>query len=482
MATRQTNEVIEHLRRAVPLRDEAGLTDGQLLGYFIEHRDDAAFAALVRRHGSMVWGVCRRLLDPHDAEDAFQATFLVLVRKAASIVSRERVANWLYGVAHQTALQARRTAARRRAREKQVTPMPEPVAMDQDPWRDLRPLLDQELSRLPTAYRAVIVLSDLEGKTRREVARQLGLPEGTVASRLARARTMLAKRLARHGLVVSGGAVACAQAAAAFAPTAVVSFTIKAARLLAAGQTAAPAVISVRVAALTEGVLQTMWRTKLKAALAVVFILGLAAAGTGIRTYGTAAGPKDDPPATEKPTPTPPKGAKLASAIEGKLKWGEPVNGLRAALAVRPVPGKAKNGDGYDLFLVVQNVSKAPLRFRDTTESPERRILDTKRDGMILDRLVFNWPTQTDVLLQPREVAFLLLIPPDRFPPNPKDGPRVGSVIADVMLKDTRYSWVAHMQIEKAPAGTWTGKLVTGATNGAAEDMKSDLPLATGKK
>src|SRR3954469_23670351 len=144
MATSQLNESIQHLRRIVLLRDGAGLTDGQLLGCFIEHRDDAAFAALVRRHGPMVWGVCRRLLNQHDAEDAFQATFLVLVRKAAAVVPRERVANWLYGVAHQTALQARRTAARRRVREKQVTQLPEPAVREPDRGRDLQPLLDQE--------------------------------------------------------------------------------------------------------------------------------------------------------------------------------------------------------------------------------------------------------------------------------------------------------------------------------------------------
>src|SRR5437868_2368531 len=156
MATSRLSEVVQHLRRALLLRDGAGLTDGQLLERFVADRDDAALAALVRRHAPMVWGVCRRILqDHHHAEDAFQATFLVLVRKAASIVPREKVANWLYGVAHQTALQARRSAARRRAREKQVTQMPEPVVTEQDLWRDLQPLLDQELSRLPDAYREV---------------------------------------------------------------------------------------------------------------------------------------------------------------------------------------------------------------------------------------------------------------------------------------------------------------------------------------
>src|SRR5580765_3676674 len=101
MAHRETSKVVQQLCRAVLRRDAAAMTDGQLLGCFIERRDDAAFAALVRRHGPMVWGVCRRLLNQHDAEDAFQATFLALVRKAVSIVPRSRVGNWLYGAAHQ---------------------------------------------------------------------------------------------------------------------------------------------------------------------------------------------------------------------------------------------------------------------------------------------------------------------------------------------------------------------------------------------
>src|SRR6476469_162130 len=118
MATSELQHVLQTLHRAARPPEEAELTDGQLLERYVRTRQEAAFAALVQRHGPMVWGVCRRVLrSHHDAEDAFQATFLVLVRKAASIVPRQMVANWLYGVAHQTALNARRTASRRRARE-----------------------------------------------------------------------------------------------------------------------------------------------------------------------------------------------------------------------------------------------------------------------------------------------------------------------------------------------------------------------------
>ena len=282
MATTQPSHMIEHLRRAL-LQDDAGPTDAQLLASFVEHRDQAAFAAIVKRHGRLVWNVCRRILDLHDTEDAFQATFLVLCRKAASIRRREMLASWLYGVAYQTALQARRTAARRRAREKQAVDMPEP-AVKQDLWNDLQALLDQELSRLPEGYRVVLLLCDLEGKTRKEAARQLDLPEGTIASRLARARAMLAKRLGRHGLAVSGGALAGLlpqEAVSAAVPTSVVSATIKVATVFAAGQAAATGVTSVKVTALTEGVVRAMFLSKLKTVtctLALTFLVGLGGA------------------------------------------------------------------------------------------------------------------------------------------------------------------------------------------------------------
>src|SRR5262245_50144480 len=303
MATGQLSGVIQHLRRAMLVRDGAGLTDQQLLEDYISRRDQAPLAALVQRHGPMVWGVCRRVLtNYHDAEDAFQATFLVLVGRAASIASPELLANWLYGVAHQTAIKARATVAKRKTRERQVTEMPEPAGVEQNLWNDLQPLLDQELSRLPDKYRGVIVLCDLEGKTRKEVAGQLGCAEGTVASRLARARNMLAKWLARHGVVLSGGALAgvlSQQLASAGVPYSVVSSTIKAASLFAAGQAAG--VISVTVAALTEGVMKAMLFSKLKTAFAIVLILGFVATGATILTCRSAAGQDDKKPAAEKP-------------------------------------------------------------------------------------------------------------------------------------------------------------------------------------
>ncbi len=315
MATNQLRRVFQ------TLQVEATPTDGQLLEGYVRGREEAAFAALVRRHGPMVWGVCRRVLrSHHDAEDAFQATFLVLARKAASVAPRELVANWLYGVAHQTALKARATTARRSAREKQVTAMPEPAAAPRELWDDLRPLLDQELSQLPEKYRAVIVLCDLEGKTRREAARHVRVPEGTVASRLATARAMLARRLSRHGLPVSGAALAAVlpQRAAAV-PPAVASGTIQAATHFAAGQVTAAGVISLKAVALAEGVLKTMLLTRLKLITAAAALIALAGAGVAVLAQQGAA---EKPPAqqarvpAEKPAalPAPPPKAAVAQA------------------------------------------------------------------------------------------------------------------------------------------------------------------------
>src|SRR5437899_9459345 len=188
MATGQLSRVLQHLRRAVLLRDGAGLTDGQLLEDYISRRDEAALAALVDRHGPMVLGVCRRVLgDAHDAEDAFQATFLVLVRKAASVVPRELVANWLYGVACRTArkarvARARADAAKRRAYDRGMA-MAGSARTEDEVWHDLQPVLDEELQRLPDKYRAAVVLCDLEGKPRKVAAHQLGWPEGALPGR-----------------------------------------------------------------------------------------------------------------------------------------------------------------------------------------------------------------------------------------------------------------------------------------------------------
>ncbi|MDB5307179.1 MAG: hypothetical protein JWO38_1381 [Gemmataceae bacterium] len=329
MPTSPLSVVIQHL--LADLRpDGDGMTDGELLARFLRSRDEDSLAALVRQHASMVWGVCRRLLNHHDAEDAFQATFLVLVRKAAD-VPREAVANWLYGVARQTAVRLRATAAKQGRRETQVVNMPEPT-MPEVRDADLQRVVDEELSRLPDHYRGVVVLCDLEGMTRKAAARQLGIPEGSVASRLSRARAILAKRLAQRGVVISSGSVAAvfsAASASGSAPPALVASTIKTASLLAAGQAAG--VVSAKVAALTEGVLKVMFVSKINAALSAVLILGVMATGTTLLTYRMAAGQNDKKPTVEKPVEPAAKQQKQKDK-EAFTAWGKEVDGVQIGI------------------------------------------------------------------------------------------------------------------------------------------------------
>jgi RNA polymerase sigma factor (sigma-70 family) len=258
-------------------------TDGQLLESFVSRTDEAAFEALVLRHGPMVLGVCRRILgDSHDAEDAFQAVFLVLVRKAASIVPRDLVANWLYGVAFRTANKARVMNATRRAREMHVRERPAPQDAHHELfWRELLPLLDSELQTLPDKYRAPIVLCDLEGKQRKDAARLLGWPEGTLSSRLAAGRKMLARRLGRRGVSLSLAAPMLFAQVAEPVPPALVATTVQAGILAAAGHATIAVGVSATVAALADGVVKAMLLAKLKVAVAVLLALALGGAGLG---------------------------------------------------------------------------------------------------------------------------------------------------------------------------------------------------------
>jgi RNA polymerase sigma-70 factor (ECF subfamily) len=289
LASASLNHVLSRLRDILGRRDGDEQTDGHLLELFLARRDEHAFEVLVRRHGPMVLGVCRRILgNGHDAEDAFQATFLVLVRRGDRIRPRSQVGNWLYGVAYRTALEARRAATRRRRREAQVMPRTQP---SEDAWTELRPLLDQELSRLPDRYRMPLVLCDLEGITRKEAARQLGWAEGTVSSRLSRGRKLLGRRLKRYGLAVSGvtmtGALA-EGAALATLPASLIHSTVKAAVLAAAGQTAAASVLAAEAVALMQKVVRSMVIVKLKFAAAV--LLGVSVV-TGVAYHGLAEQP-----------------------------------------------------------------------------------------------------------------------------------------------------------------------------------------------
>ena len=260
MVRGQLRRILGGLCRAASGSAEA--SDGALLGRFVRQRDESAFELLLRRHGPMVLGVCRRILrDSHAAEDAFQATFLVLVRKAGSLRQRERVGGWLHGVAYRLALKARAGAARQR--HQQMADLPGPDTTAEADWRDLRAVLDEEIARLPNRYREPFVLSYLQSKTNAEVARELGCPEGTVFGRLARARERLRSRLMRRGVTLSAAALT-----AAVSP-ALAEATAKAAN-------AAPgAPLPAAVAELVKGALREMFVSRLRYALVVVLLVGL---------------------------------------------------------------------------------------------------------------------------------------------------------------------------------------------------------------
>jgi RNA polymerase sigma factor (sigma-70 family) len=297
--------VLCHIRNMARQASADSQSDAQLLEAFLAHRDEEAIAALVRRHGPMVLGVCRRVLrHTQDAEDAFQATFLVLVRKASSLRSEPRLGNWLYGVAYRTAMKARAMRAKRRIRERQASAAAECASEAQGTWDGLLEHLDAELSRLPEKYRVPVVLCELQGTTRKEAARLLGLPEGTLSWRLARARKLLAARLARHRVALPAGALlaACADHTSARVPPSLLAAVTRASVMAAAGQPLAAGMVSARVISLTEGVLKAMLLTKLKVVGTLLLAVSLTAA-TGLTYRVTAADdkPKRDAPQVTRP-------------------------------------------------------------------------------------------------------------------------------------------------------------------------------------
>jgi RNA polymerase sigma factor (sigma-70 family) len=275
--------VTGYLRRLLGPPCAHGLSDAQLVERFVQKRDESAFEALVGRHGPTILGVCRRVLrHDQDAEDAFQATFLVLVRKAGSIGRRQALASWLYRVAYRVALRIRIQAASRTARQKPLTDVSAAVVTPSAAWSDLRPVIDEEVNRLPEKYRAPFVLCYLGGKTNEQAARELGCPKGTVLSRLAWARQRLRARLIRRGLALSAGLTPSSlmpDPAFGEVPANLVNGVQMAARYHPAGLPAA-GIVSVRAAALATGVLQTMLWNKMKL-VATCVAAALALAGGG---------------------------------------------------------------------------------------------------------------------------------------------------------------------------------------------------------
>jgi RNA polymerase sigma factor (sigma-70 family) len=283
MTKGQLHTVLEHIYQVAGAGSGRDDTDRQLLQRFARFRDESAFSLLVQRHGPLVWGVCQRVLQhAQDAEDAFQATFLVLACRAGAVHWHDSVANWLYEAAHRLAREIRTRNARRSRHEQQAAAMTRLDTQANGIEPDLPQVLDEELRRLPARYRQPILLCHLEGRTGAQAARQLGWSLRTLQRRLEQARGLLRSRLTRRGLALSGGGVAVVLSESlgrASVPVSLLDSTIKAAIQLQAGRWAGAAA-SLSVINLVQKVVRAMFWTKLKAAAAVAVLL--AAAGTGL--------------------------------------------------------------------------------------------------------------------------------------------------------------------------------------------------------
>jgi RNA polymerase sigma factor (sigma-70 family) len=286
---------VQNMVRAQAVRSRAGLSDAELLGSFVRTRDEASFELLVRRHASLVWRVCRGMLgnDP-DAEDAFQATFLVFTRKAASIKPAGMVGNWLYGTARNTAQKARALIRKRQFRERQLTATIEPEQKLVQEQHDLREIIDQELSHLSAKYRLPILLCDLDGLSRAEACQRLGWPDGTLSGRLARGRAMLARRLVRRGfgLTVPASASMLANPALASggAPSALLA-SVLSASALNSGSPLAQGTISQFAFTLAGKVSKSMSTAMLTRAFVATLAVATVVCGSGLALHRMAQEP-----------------------------------------------------------------------------------------------------------------------------------------------------------------------------------------------
>jgi RNA polymerase sigma factor (sigma-70 family) len=371
MASEELQPVVRHLRRLAGSAGEGGLSDPELLARWLDRRDEAAFEVLLWRHGPMVLGVCRRVLrHAGDAEDAFQATFLILARKAATIGRREALAGWLYRVAHRVALHARARGSKRPA----TMPLglaEQVVAQPEDPTSsDLRPVLDEEIARLPEKYRLPVVLCYLEGETTDEAARQLGWPRGTVATRLAAARERLRARLAHRGVTL----------AVALAPPALSRSAVQSAVAHAGGS------IPARVAALADGALRPLLLARLRTVAVLLLATGLLAAGAGLAGWHA---PAEGQPVAAEPQPPPRRdldGIRLPAGVLARMGSGR----LRHTGRIRDLaftPDGKSLAIGGDFNLHLWDLATGRLRRRFGLSSGWSLDLAFSADGSTLTAL-----------------------------------------------------------------------------------------------
>lgn len=352
MADQSLSMVMRRLRSALGGPGGADVNDRQLLQRIAERRDTEAFEALIRRHGPLVLGVCRRVLcHEHDAEDAFQATFLVLAARAGSVGWRESIGGWLYQAAYQVATRARRAAARRHHHEQRamtMSPTDATTPATTADWDEVQPILDEELHRLPEKYRMPLLLCHLQGKSRDEAATLLGWSATEVKGRLQRGRELLRNRLVRRGITATAASLPLllGQGAIAAAPASLISATV---------QSADAADASASVAALTQGALKAMFLAKLKKS-GLIAVLGVALLGSGLGvsmlgTRGTSTAHAIPIPA-DRPAP----------------RDSEPVEKDGLSVTVTPAKTKFTSKDPLAFTVTLKNVSREPFMLFESTD------------------------------------------------------------------------------------------------------------------
>jgi RNA polymerase sigma factor (sigma-70 family) len=407
--------VLHYLHTHIGRSDVAATSDERLLERFAIQGDESAFEAIVERHGPLVWGVCRRVLNrDQDIEDAFQATFLVLVRKAHSIRRRASVSSWLHGVAHRVALQARASVEQNRTHNLQG---PSPTLTDaasEASYRELRAILDEEILGLPERFRTPLLLCCLEGRTKAEAARELGWKEGTVASRLARARLRLHGRLTQRGILLAAGpaGMVLVEKSSAAVSAALVAAAVRMAILFAAGEVASAGGVSTSVPVLAKGILNGMVVSKVKVSAALILTVCFLAAGAGWAAHQALQEKPKPEQRKDEPQPT----AKKADEDKQAKKdlYGDPLpDGAIARMGsiqlrhaglsdfVFVDDGKTVLSAGADRVLRFWDVAKGKLArvVKLTGESGPGRAVTLSPDGKLLaavdqDKLIV-WDVET---------------------------------------------------------------------------------------
>jgi RNA polymerase sigma factor (sigma-70 family) len=373
MSTAQRLTVLQHLRRLAASCPSTALSDGQLLEQFRLRQDEPAFEALLSRHGPMVLALCRRLLpNLQDAEDAFQATFLVLVCQAGAVAKRDSVGSWLYGVAYRIALRAKVRGKRLRVRD-----VPEDLADPKNDApsdllmrREILAALDEEINRLPEKHRGPLVLCCLEGAPQEEAARRLGWSLGTLRRRLQRGRALLRARLEYRGVTL-GAALAAACITEGVAPAAVpaglAATTLKSTMLVAAGKIMTAATTSAQAVALSKSLLRAFWLAKLKTAATAVFAVAALGVGVGLATYSAL--DQDQAPAVK---PTAQMKSSRESGIDSSDAQRAPLDreeSKQKTVAVRIVNTEGTPLTGAEVTAIGRSLGKQ--RIRQWGDAPE---------------------------------------------------------------------------------------------------------------